>query len=223
MEDYRAPVEVQWSPYSWNGGTVLAVSGEDFSVIASDTRLSEGFQIYSRDFPKTYQLGDNVVLGSCGFQGDVTTLNKVIEAQLKIYDHIYQKKMSCESLAQLLSTILYTRRFFPYYTYNILAGLDSKGKGCVFSFDPIGSYEREVYRAGGSASSMLQPLLDNQIGLLNQTGVEKKPLSVEKAVQLVTDVFTSAAERDIYTGDGIRINIISADGVDIKEVPLRRD
>ena len=70
---------------------------------------------------------------------------------------------------------------------------------------------------------MLQPLLDNQIGLLNQTGVEKKPLSVEKAVQLVTDVFTSAAERDIYTGDGIRINIINADGVDVKEVPLRRD
>ena len=39
------------------------------------------------------------------------------------------------------------------------------GKGCVFSFDPVGSYEREVYRAGGSAASMLQPLLDNQVRL----------------------------------------------------------
>ena len=37
------------------------------------------------------------------------------------------------------------------------------GKGCVFSFDPVGSYERETYRAGGSAASMLQPLLDNQV------------------------------------------------------------
>ena len=36
--------------------TVLAIAGEDFSVIASDTRLSEGFQIYTRDLPKTYQL-----------------------------------------------------------------------------------------------------------------------------------------------------------------------
>lgn len=97
------------------------------------------------------------------------------------------------------------------------------GKGCVFSFDPVGSYERETYRAGGTASAMLQPLLDNQVAYLNQTGVEKKPLSIEKAVQLVTDVFTSAAERDIYTGDGIQINIITADGVEVKEVPLRRD
>ena len=33
----------------------------------------------------------------------------------------------------------------------------------MFSFDPVGSYEREVYRAAGSASSLLQPLLDNQV------------------------------------------------------------
>ena len=33
----------------------------------------------------------------------------------------------------------------------------------MFSFDPVGSYEREAYRAGGSAASMLQPLLDNQV------------------------------------------------------------
>jgi 20S proteasome subunit beta 6 len=93
----------------------------------------------------------------------------------------------------------------------------------VFSFDPVGSYEREKYRAGGSASAMLQPLLDNQIGYLNQTGVEKEPLTIDKGVQLVTDVFISAAERDIYTGDGVKINIITADGVEVKHVPLRRD
>ena len=36
--------------------TILAIAGEDFSVIASDTRLSEGFQIYTRESPKSYQL-----------------------------------------------------------------------------------------------------------------------------------------------------------------------
>lgn len=37
------------------------------------------------------------------------------------------------------------------------------GKGCVYSFDPVGSYERETFRAAGTASSLLQPLLDNQV------------------------------------------------------------
>ena len=97
------------------------------------------------------------------------------------------------------------------------------GKGCVFSFDPVGSYEREQYRAGGTAAAMLQPLLDNQIGFKNQTGAIQEPLTIEKAVALVTDVFVSATERDIYTGDGISIKIITASGVEVREVPLRRD
>lgn len=37
------------------------------------------------------------------------------------------------------------------------------GKGAVYSFDPVGSYQRDTYKAGGSASAMLQPLLDNQV------------------------------------------------------------
>ncbi|EDQ84148.1 uncharacterized protein MONBRDRAFT_13089 [Monosiga brevicollis MX1] len=120
--------------------------------------------------------------------------------------------------------MLYRKRFFPYYTNNILAGLDAEGKGCVYSYDPVGSYEREVFRAAGTASSLLQPLLDNQIGgknLANQDG--PLPLDKERAVRLVKDIFVAAAERDIYTGDAVHIAIITKDGVTHEEMPLRRD
>jgi 20S proteasome subunit beta 6 len=70
---------------------------------------------------------------------------------------------------------------------------------------------------------MLQPLLDNQIGGKNQTGVKLPPLTVEKAVFLVKDVFISAAERDIYTGDALQIQVINKDGVKKEVFPLRRD
>ena len=46
---------------------------------------------------------------------------------LQMYEHEHHKKMSCKAVAAMLSTILYYRRFFPYYTYNILAGLDDEG------------------------------------------------------------------------------------------------
>ncbi|KXJ23559.1 Proteasome subunit beta type-1-A [Exaiptasia diaphana] len=102
------PVQHYFSPYAFNGGTVLAISGEDFAVIASDTRLSQGFQIHTRDSPKLYKLTKSTM-----------------------YEHEHGKKMSCPAIAQMLSTMLYYRRFFPYYTYNILAGLDTEGKGCI--------------------------------------------------------------------------------------------
>lgn len=36
----------------------------------------------------------------------------------------------------------------------------------MYSFDPVGSYQRDSFKAGGSASAMLQPLLDNQVRTL---------------------------------------------------------
>ena len=62
-----------------------------------------------------------------------------------------------------------------------------------------------------------------QIGFKNQEGVEHVQLPMEKAVNLVKDVFISAAERDIYTGDAIVLRIISKDGIKTEEFPLRRD
>ena len=59
--------------------------------------------------------------------------------------------------------MLTIRRFFPYYISNILAGLDNEGRGVVYSYDPVGHSERTTYRAAGSAVSLLQPLLDNQV------------------------------------------------------------
>ena len=40
---------------------------------------------------------------------------------------------------------------------------------------------------------------------------------------LVQDVFSAAAERDIYTGDGLEINIVTATGTEMKRAELRRD
>ena len=167
-----------------------------------------------------------ITTGCCGFHGDVLTLNKELAAQIKLYKHQHGHEISCSSLAQMLSTMLYSRRFFPFYTYNILIGLDPQGKGCVYSFDPVGSYERETYRAGGTGASMLQPLLDNQIGFKNQNipDHEQPVLTADRAIALVRDVFIGAAERDISTGDGLHMQLVNKDGIHTMDrFPLRTD
>jgi len=49
------------------------------------------------------------------------------------------------------------------------------------------------------------------------------PLTLDKVLSLVKDVFVSAAERDIYTGDGLHIDVVSAAGIDTDTMRLRYD
>lgn len=96
------------------------------------------------------------------------------------------------------------------------------GKGAVYSYDPVGSFEREEHRAGGSAAALIQPFLDNQVGFKNQHG-QKQPLSLAAAISLAKDAFTSATERDIHTGDCLEIWVITKEGVQLEKYPLKKD
>lgn len=201
----------------------MAIAGDDFVVIGADTRLSAGFSIYTREQNKLFKLTDTTVLGCAGCWCDTLTLTRILNARMQMYEQEHNKTMSTTAAAQMLSTMLYYKRFFPYYISNVLAGLDNDGKGCVYSYDPIGHCEKSMYRAGGSSGALLQPLLDNQIGLKNMQNIKPGSVPLKKAVNTIKDVFISAAERDIYTGDSIIINIITKDGIKEETFELRKD
>jgi len=44
-----------------------------------------------------------------------------------MYEQEHGKKMKTSAIAAMLSTMLYQRRFFPFYVGNIIAGLDEEG------------------------------------------------------------------------------------------------
>lgn len=68
------------------------------------------------------------VIASAGCQVDMKALQKLLQARNVMFQHNHGKPMSCKATAQLLSNTLYYKRFFPYYTFNLCAGLDEEGK-----------------------------------------------------------------------------------------------
>ena len=56
MVSMTQPIQQAFNPYTENGGTILAIAGADFSVIAGDTRQSEGYSIQTRYAPKVFKL-----------------------------------------------------------------------------------------------------------------------------------------------------------------------
>jgi len=213
----------QWSPYENNGGTVLAVSGADFVIVAGDTRVSTGYSINTRNGSKLTQLTDNCVIATSGMLADQITLHKTLKARMVFYEQQHRKEMSTTSIAQMLSNTLYYKRFFPYYTFNIIAGLDAEGKGAVYGYDAVGSFQRVPVVCQGTGHELIQPVVDNQIDRKHQAGKDRWDIPEADAVTLVKDCFTAASERDIYTGDFVDIMIINKDGIREERYELKHD
>ncbi|KAF2752822.1 N-terminal nucleophile aminohydrolase [Pseudovirgaria hyperparasitica] len=224
-------------PYTDNGGSTLGIAGADFTIIAGDTRSTSGYSINTRYCPKVFRIGgpeSRIALSVVGFAADGDALKERLDTILKMYKYQHGKTMSVAACAQRLSHILYGKRFFPYYVHAILGGLDEEGKGAVYSYDPVGSYEREQCRAGGAAASLIMPFLDNQVNYKNQcipgrgTGHElrqrvQEPLPRKDVEQLVEDAFSSAVERHIEVGDGLQMIIITSKGIEEIYKPLKKD
>lgn len=228
----NTPIEHQFNPYGDNGGTILGIAGEDFAVLAGDTRNITDYSINSRYEPKVFDCGDKIVMSANGFAADGDALVKRFKNSVKWYhfDH-NDKKLSINSAARNIQHLLYGKRFFPYYVHTIIAGLDEDGKGAVYSFDPVGSYEREQCRAGGAAASLIMPFLDNQVNFKNQyvpgtNSTERRKveyLTLDDCLKLVKDAFTSVTERHITVGDGLEIFIIDKNGVKYEYHDLKKD
>jgi len=109
------------------------------------------------------EVNKKCLIASAGFDGDRSQLHKVLTLRSENYEHFHKKPMSCPAMAQMLGNTLYYKRFFPYYTFNLCAGLDDEGRGCVYTYDAIGSHERVGYSCQGSGKDLVQPVLDNQL------------------------------------------------------------
>lgn len=71
---------------------------------------------------------NKAVIATSGMQADQKALHKLLATRIKSYEYVHRKKMSTPAIAQMLANTLYYKRFFPYYTFNVLGGIDEQGK-----------------------------------------------------------------------------------------------
>ena len=210
----------QWNPYNNNGGTAIGITGTDFVMVGTDTRLSANYSIDCRHKSRVFPMTKKAMIVATGFDADIDAFITRMRNILINYQQEHFKELSTESLAHSVSNILYSKRFFPYEVNILVAGIGQNGQGLLYGYDPVGCIESLHYDTNGTGSPMAIPILDAAFGSTHHNTRPFNHPNLDTARDIIRDTMASVAERDIYTGDFLQIAIMTKDGFKIEEYPL---
>ncbi len=183
------------------GTTTVGIVCKDGIVLAADMRASLGNMVISKRVSKIFQIDDHLALAGAGSVGDILGLVRLLRAEAKLYKARVGKEMSTKALATLTSNILSGRRYFPYFGWFLVGGYDEEPS--LYSIDMSGGITEDRYVSAGSGMEFAYSVLDNEYD---------EKMNVKKGVKLAIKAINTAIKRDVFTGDGIMVVVITKEG-----------
>jgi proteasome beta subunit len=183
------------------GATAVGISYDNGIVLASEKRVSYGNFVVNKNTKKTFSVTNQVGAACAGMVADMQVLVRQVIALAKIRKLETRRNVAPNSIAKLMSVIMFERRFFPLLTQVIVGGIEIKPE--IYTLDPLGSVLPDEYASVGTGAEMALGILD----------AEYKPnMSEEKARELAVKAIKSSIQRDSSSGDGIDLLLITTKG-----------
>lgn len=199
----------------YNGGAIIAMAGKDCVGIACDKRLGIQLQTVAMDFKKVFKMSDRIFVGFGGLATDVQTLNNLLKFRKELYELREEREMTPQVFSNLLSTILYEKRFGPYFCEPVVAGLTEKGEPFLSGMDLIGApVSTKDFVVTGTCTA-------NTYGMCE--ALYRENMGPEDLFETLAQALLASVDRDAISGWGATVHIITKDGVTSKELKGRMD
>jgi len=182
------------------GATAVGITFNDGVVFASERRIAYGNFVVSKTTKKTFVITPHVGAACAGLVADMQILSLQIAALAKIRRMEIKRDVPPNTIAKMMSNMMYERRFFPLLTQVIVGGLVDKPT--IYTLDPLGSVLPDDYAAVGTGAEMALGVLDPQY---------KKDLTEAQAVDLAVKSVRAASMRDSASGDNIDVLVVNKD------------
>lgn len=184
------------------GATAVGVTFDGGVVFASEKRIAFGNFLVSKSTKKTFEITPKVGATCAGLVADMQILSLQIAALAKIRKMELKRDVPPNSVAKMMSNMMYERRYFPLLTQVIVGGVVDKP--ILYTLDPLGSVLPDEYAAVGTGAEMALGVLDPQF---------KQNMTEDEAVDLAKKAVRSASLRDSASGDGVDIMVITSEGI----------
>jgi proteasome beta subunit len=184
------------------GATAVGITYNDGVLLAAEKRVSYGNFVVNKNTKKTFNVTDHVGAACAGMVADMQVLVRQVSALSKIRKLETRRNVEPNSVAKLMSVIMFERRYFPLLTQVVVGGVTT-GKPEIYTLDPLGSVLPDRYAAVGTGAEMALGVMDAEFN---------ENLDEEKATNLALRSIRSSIQRDSASGDGIDILIINKNG-----------
>eukprot|EP00729_Bicosta_minor_P009037 gene9037-8532_t len=142
-------------------------------------------------------MGDRLMVGLPGLATDVLTVSAQLKARCALYKLREEREMKPETFMNMTSSLLYERRFGPYFVEPLIAGLEQDGTPFIASTDLIGC-----------------PMIPADF---------VPDMEPDDLFETISQALLNAQDRDALSGWGGVVHIIEMDKITTKTLKARMD
>jgi proteasome beta subunit len=191
------------------GATAVGIAYKDGVILGAERRVTLGNYVISKSGRKVFRLTETVGAVCAGMVADMQNLAKQVAVYAKLKELESRRPMKPNSVAKLMSTIMFENRYAPLLTQVILGGFGDKPT--VYVLDPLGSVIPDQYATVGTGEEMA-------IGVI-EAGYNPS-MTQKEARDLAVSAIKAAVARDAMSGNGVDILILDRSGIKEESLTL---
>ena len=191
------------------GATAVGIAYKDGVVLGAERRITMGSFVRSKSGRKIFRITGNVGAVCAGMVSDMQNLVKEVAVYSKLKELESGRSMKPNSVAKLMSTLMFQNRYAPLLAQVILGGVGEKP--IVYILDPLGSVISDQYATVGTGE-------ETAIGVV-EAGYSPN-MSQKDARDLAIAAIKAAVARDALSGNGIDLLVIDKTGIKEEGVSL---
>ncbi len=186
------------------GATAVGIAYKDGVILGAERRITLGNYVISKSGKKVFRVTDSVGVVCAGMVADMQNLVREVSTYAKLKELELRRMLKPNSVAKLMSVLMFERRYAPLLTQVILGGVGNKP--LVYVLDPLGSVISDEYAAVGTGAEMA-------IGVVE--AAYSPALSQKEAREILVSSIKAAIQRDAMSGNGV--DLLNVDSAGIKE------
>jgi len=206
---YRADDVMKPEKAVSTGTTIMAIEIDGGVILGADSRTSTGDYVANRASRKISKVHDKIFVCRSGSAADTQALTGFVQNYLTQHSVELGEEPTVNTCASLFRMMAYNNKD-RLMAGLIIAGVDEKRGGQVYSIPLGGTLTRQACSVGGSGSMYISGLIDDKW---------KPGMTKAEGLQFVQNCIAHAMALDGSSGGVIRTLVVTKDGLEEDCIP----